>query len=187
MGRHKLKGVLMRGMRVLLSVLVLSLVGVGSVGLAQTVFPVRLDDPEPDAASALASGGLTISTGNHYQARLLISVSPDTPEPILNIGTAGDVAITVRMSATSFRTDSQPFMALREELYSFRLLAGGGSQVLKGVIVAESADDHTFPNVLDTGAPASLTLRVDTPPNHDNVLLWVEVFASESVVFTELF
>lgn len=161
----------------------------GNVASAQSVFPVRLDGSETSAVSVLTSGALKISTANHYQNRLLISVTADTPESILRIESPGITAISVRMSATSFRTDGQPFVALREELYSVSLLGGGAFGQIKGVIEAQNAD-LTFPYILDSGSTGddpSLTLRVDTPPNHDRVLLWVEVFASTEVVFTELF
>ena len=91
------------------------------------------------------------------------------------------------MTATAFGTDAISSIALREELLSVRFSPDSGASAVVGTIVAENATDHTFHYLLSPGATPSVILKVDTPPNLDNVLLWVEVFSGKAVVFTELF
>ena len=164
--------------------------GLLASSLANGAFPVRFDPSKPVAPTALVSGAVAISSGPQYRKTIDLSVTPDTAEDFLQIEASTTATITGRVALTSYAATGS-IAVLREYRIIYRKLAGQPGLLFNiehEKIGGAIADDLTL-EASTTADPITLTLGVDTPPDHDRVIIDAEIFVSTAgtVTFTELY
>lgn len=169
----------------------LGLLGGAPTGAGQSVFPVRLDAPEPEnPATVVSSGGLAITTGTHYRKTVALTVSGGSTEDILDVTASLDnTSVLMRILAGSGPPDKTSATSTSvKELTSFRIYDSGDmdwpSKLDHDSVTNNSGGAITIA-VAEAGA--TLTATVTTPATHSLLTLTIEVLANKNVTFFEHF
>jgi hypothetical protein len=171
------------------STLLLGLVGAVPPGAGQSVFPVRLDAPQPrNPATRQSVGDLQIESGTHYWKRFTLEVSPMSGEDIIDItASQDDTTVLLRLLVASRQSDSSAAGSLREVMGW--AIYDSGTNTWANVLNHGSINNSGGGAIgIDLNASTdTLTAVVTTPANHDLLTVVIEAVANRPVTFFEHF
>lgn len=174
----------MKCIRCLVSLLCCGLGLSASAAPGQSVFPVRLDDVEATSPTIQRTSAVKVQTDTHYVQRVAFA-NPPFSQPLVRVSNPADgTVVTARLSAFSAPSaGGEP--AFEEGSWTLVYDADGPGFWTLYKLIAREGDG--FLGFSASGDETNFDYRIQVPPAHDRVTVWLEIFANLPVTFTELF
>ena len=152
----------------------------------QSVFPVRLDEPEVEApATGLSSGSFHVQGETDFRARGAVTATPGAEEDLLRIEASQDdttawLEVTIAGAESDATSGAHVLTLLLWYIYD------SGANTWTNLGVAASLNIGGGMSIDTTTSGNQLTLSFTTPNDLDQVTYLIEVVTNRPATFTQL-